>query len=24
VSDIISGGLLGHIGPLYLALVWNR
>jgi len=20
VSDIISGGLLGHLGPLYLAL----
>jgi len=24
VSDIISGGLLGHLGPLYLALGANR
>jgi len=23
VSDIISGGLLGHLGPLYLALGAN-
>jgi len=23
-SDIISGGLLGHLGPLYLALGANR
>jgi len=24
VSDIISGGLLGHLGPLCLALGTNR
>jgi len=24
VSDIISGGLLGHLGPLCLALGANR
>jgi len=24
VSDVISGGLLGHIGPLHLALGSNR
>jgi len=24
VSDIISGGLLGHLGPLWLALGANR
>jgi len=24
VSDVISGGLLGHLGPLYLALGTNR
>jgi len=24
VSDIISGGLLGHLGPLYLALGTNH
>jgi len=24
VSDIISGGLLGHLGPLQLALGPNR
>jgi len=24
VSDVISGGLLGHLGPLYLALDANR
>jgi len=24
VSDVISGGLLGHLGPLYLALGANR
>jgi len=24
VSDIISGGLLGHLGPLHLALGTNR
>jgi len=24
VSDIISGGLLGHLGPFYLALGSNR
>jgi len=23
VSDVISGGLLGHLGPLYLALGSN-
>jgi len=23
VSDVISGGLLGHLGPLYLALGAN-
>jgi len=24
VSDVISGGLLGHFGPLYLVLGANR
>jgi len=24
VSDVISGGLLNHLGPLYLALSTNR
>jgi len=24
VSDVISGGLLGHLGPLHLALGSNR
>jgi len=24
VSDVISGGPLGHLGPLYLALGLNR
>ena len=24
VSDVISGGLLGHLGPLFLALGANR
>jgi len=24
VSDVISGGLLGHLGQLYLALGANR
>jgi len=24
MSDVISGGLLGHLGPLYLALGANR
>jgi len=24
VSDITSGGLLGHLGPLYLAMGANR
>jgi len=24
VSDVISGGLLGHLGPLHLALGPNR
>jgi len=24
VSDVISGGLFGHLGPLYLALGANR
>jgi len=24
VSDVISGGLIGHLGPLYLALGANR
>jgi len=24
VTDVISGGLLGHLGPLYLALGANR
>jgi len=24
VSDVISGGLLGHLGPLCLALGTNR
>jgi len=24
MSDIISGGLLGHLGPLHLALGTNR
>jgi len=24
VSDVISGGLLGHIGPLHLTLGPNR
>ena len=24
MSDVISGGLLGHLGPLYLALSANR
>jgi len=24
VSDVISGGLLGQLGPLYLALGANR
>jgi len=24
VSDVISGGLLGHLGPLCLALEANR
>jgi len=24
VSDIISGGLLGHLGPLYLAMGANH
>ena len=24
VSDVISGGILGHLGPLYLALGANR
>jgi len=24
VSDVISGGILGHLGPFYLALGVNR
>jgi len=24
MSDVISGGLLGHLGPLHLALGWNH
>jgi len=24
MSDVISGRLLGHLGPLHLALGWNH